>query len=267
MRMSFLGGVVPRLCELQQAFAEAIVEGKYHAATAAMAADGLALRSVALYRRLIRNNYTQVLKITYPVLFRFVGERYFGIVVRGFLKNCPSTSGDLFPYGRHLPAFLNELQVSPLLTELARLEWACHEAYQAADSRPLSGEQLRAIASMDPSQVTFHLHAASRLLSFPFPIHRVWLALQPEAPADEVVDLPLPNEETAVIVTRGDGRIRVTPLATPDGHLLEAMANGKTLAEVGRMAIESEPEFDFPRFLATVLDLRILSGFSVKETP
>lgn len=257
---------MPRLCEVQQAFSDAVIEGSHQAVAETIASETSALRNVALYRRLIRYNYTQVLKITYPVLNRFVGERYFGILARGYIKKHPSTSGDLFSYGRHLPAFLNELQVSPLLVELARLEWACHEAYQAADSPPLSQDQLQAVAAVDPSRVTVQFHAASRLLSFPFPVHRVWLALQPETPTDEVVDLPLPEEETSVVVTRGDGRVQVTPLAALDCLLLEAMANGKTLVEVEQMAIASQPEFDFQRFVAAVLHLRVIGGFSVKET-
>ncbi len=256
-----------RLREIQHAFSEAIIEGKPHAVAGAIAPDGSVLRSVALYRRLIHHNYMQVLKVTYPVLYRFVGERSFGVVARGYLKAHPSTSGDLFPYGRHLPAFLGALRVSPLLPELARLEWACHEAHQAADSPPLSGEELQAIASVDPSRVTVRFHAASRLLSFPMPVHRVWLALQAEAPETEVVDLPLPEEETGVIVTRGDGKVRVTPLARLDYRLLEALSRGVDVAAVERMAIESEPEFDFSPLFSAVLDLHIISGFAVGETP
>ncbi len=256
---------MPQLREIQQAFSEGVIEGTYHAVAGAIHPEKSALRSVALYRRLIRFNYIQVLKITYPVLSRFVGERYFGILARGYLKVYPSTSGDLFPYGRHLPAFLNELQGPPLLAELARLEWACHEVYQAADSPPLSQDRLQAIASVDPSQVTFHLHAASRLLSFSFPVHRVWQALQPDASADVVVELPLPEEETGVVVTRGDGKVQVTPLAREDYLLLEAMARGVDAASVERMAIESEPKFDFTRFMTTVLSLHVLAGFSVEQ--
>ena len=258
---------MPRLREIQQAFSDGVIEGTYHAVAGAIHPGASALRSVALYRRLIRYNYTQALKVTYPVLSRFVGERYFGLVARGYVKQYPSTSGDLFLYGRHLPAFLNVVHIPPLLAELARLEWACHEVYQAADSPPLSHDHLHALASVDPSQVTFHVHAASRLLSFPFPVHRVWLALQPEAPTDEVVDLPLPEQETGVVVTRGDEKVQVTPLARTDYLLLEAMSRGVDAASVERIAIESEPEFDFPRFLATVLNLGVISGVSVKETP
>lgn len=256
---------MPRLREIQQAFADGVIEGTYHAVAGAIYPGDSALRSVALYRRLIRHNYTQALKVTYPVLSRFVGARYFGLVVRGYVQQYPSTSGDLFPYGRHLPALLNVVHIPPLLAELARLEWACHEVYQAADSPPLFHNHLHALASVDPSQVTFHMHAASRLLSFPFPVHRVWLALQTDAPTDEVVDLPLPEQETGVVVTRGDGKVQATPLARTDYLLLEAMSRGVDAASVERIAIESEPEFDFARFMTTVLNLGVVSGVFVED--
>lgn len=256
---------MPRLCELQQAFAEAIVEGKYHATTAAMATDGLALRSVALYRRLIRNNYTQVLKVTYPVLHRFVGDCYFGVLARGYFKHFPSISGDLFLYGRHLPAWLQRIEAPPLLVELARLEWACHEVHQAADSSPLSPDQLHAMISADPSRVTVQLHPTARFLSFPVPVHRVWQALQPDASPDDVVDLPLPEEQTGVVVTRREGQVRVTPLNWLDYRLLEALSQGASVASIERFAREAESGFDFTRLMTTLLNLQVMAGISVKE--
>ena len=256
---------MPRLCDLQQAFAEAIVEGKYQTATAAMATDRTALRSVALYRRLIRNNFVQVLRITYPVLHRLVGDGYFSVLARGYIKKYPSTSGDLFLYGRHLPALLQRLDASALLVELARLEWACHEVYQAADSSPLSPDRLQAMVSADPSRVTIQFHQTTRFLSFPVPVHRVWLALQPEASLDEVVDLPLPEEETGLIVARSDGKVQVTPLAWLDYRLVEALSHGADVASIEQMALEYEPAFDFAKLMTTLLRLHVISGCSVEE--
>ncbi len=256
---------MPRLCELQQAFAEAIVAGKYHAVTAAMAADGSALRSVALYRRLIRNNFVQVLRITYPVLHQLVGDGYFSVLARGYLNHYPSTSGDLFLYGRYLPAWLEQIEAPPLLPELARLEWACHEVYQAADSSPLSPDQLQAMASVDPSRVTIRLHSTARFLSFHVPVHRVWLALQPDSLSDDDLALPLPDEQTGVVVTRGDGKVQVMPLAWLDYRLVEALSRGADVASVEQMATESEPEFDFARFMTTLLSLQVIAGCSVEE--
>ncbi|MBX9657512.1 MAG: putative DNA-binding domain-containing protein [Nitrospiraceae bacterium] len=254
-----------RLCDLQQAFAEAIVEGKHTAVTAAMAADGSALRSMALYRRLIRNNFVQVLRITYPVLHRLVGGGFFSVLAHGYIKHYPSTSGDLFPYGRHLPAWLQHIEAPPLLGELARLEWACHEMYQAADSSPLSHDQLQAMVSADPSLVTIRFHQTARFLSFPVPVHRVWQALQPDASPDEVIDLPLPEEETGIIVTRREGQVRVTPLNWLDYRLLEALSQGATVASIERLAREAESGFDFTRLMTTLLNLQVMAGISMKE--
>ncbi len=258
---------MPGLCELQQAFAEAIIEGKYHTSTAAMAADGLALRSVALYRRLIRNNYVQVLKITYPVLHRFVGAGNFGMFARGYGRRYPSTSGDLFFYGRHLPLFLLALEAPRLLMELARLEWACHEVHQAAETPSFTQEQWDTLAWTDPSCVTFRLNAAARLLRCSMPVHRVWQALQPDTASDEVVDLPLPEEETGILVTRADGRIHVNGLAGHEYRLLEAMADRKTVADIERLAKESASESDPAPFMSTLTNGHTLSSFSIEVRP
>ncbi|MDP1948049.1 MAG: DNA-binding domain-containing protein [Nitrospirota bacterium] len=256
---------MPRLCDLQQAFSKSIIEGNHAAVTAAMAADGSALRSIALYRRLIRNNFVQVLKITYPVLHRLVGDGYFGVLARGYLKHHPSTSGDLFLYGRHLPALLQRLDAPPLLVALARLEWACHEVYQAADSAPLSPDQLHAMLSADPSRITLQFHQTARFLSFPFPVHRVWLALQADVSPDAALDLPLPEEQTGLIVARSGGAVQVIPLAWLDYRLLEALSRGATVASIERLARDAESGFDFTRLMTTLLNVQAIAGISVKE--
>ena len=253
------------LRELQQTFAEAIVAGPYSAAAAAMAADGTALRSLALYRRLIRNNFVQVLRITYPVLYRLVGDGHFSVLARGYFKQSPSTSGDLFLYGRHFPAWLHGIEAPPLLVELARLEWACHEVYQAADSAPLAPDQLRAMISADPSRVTIEFQQTARFLSFSVPVHRVWLALQPDAQPDEAVDLPLPKEQTGVLVTRSDGKVQVMPLAWLDYRVAEVLSQGVDVASVERMATGLDCEFDFTRVMTILLSLQVIAGCSVEE--
>lgn len=253
------------LREIQQAFAESMIEGNYEAVAGELCpSESSPLRVVALYRRMIRNNYLQVLKITYPVLNRLVGRVYFHTLAMGYIRIHPSTSGDLFSYGRFLPALLEELDVSPLFAELAKLEWACHEVYQAPDFSLPSWEEIQTIASADPSQVAVQFHPASRLLFFPHPVHRVWLALQPDAPADEVVDLPLLEEATGVLVTRRFQKVQVSPLAKTRYPLLEALFAGKDLASVSRMARALDPEFELSQFLSELLKQQIVIGFSIR---
>ncbi|MBS0170903.1 MAG: putative DNA-binding domain-containing protein [Nitrospira sp.] len=249
-----------RLREIQEVFAEGMTAGKYQVVAANMVAGDSPLRGLALYRRLIRTNYTQVLQVTYPILRRLVGSRYFDVLACGYMRKYPSTSGDLFAYGRSLPALLRELQLPALLAELARLEWACHDVHQAADAPPISHDQLETIASADPSQVVLVLSPTVRWLRLSQPVHRLWFSFQAESPANQQADLFLDDEETGVAVVRAGGTIEVRALATLDYRLLEAIAERKTVAELEQIALRVDREFDFTRFMRFMLRLGLLGS-------
>lgn len=254
---------MPRLHELQRAFAAAIVEGTGLPAVTSMQ-RGPSWRGLALYRRLIRNNYVQALTITYPTLRRLIGGRYFNTFARGYLKRYPSTSGDLFLYGRHFSFFLFALEAPRVLVELARLEWACHEVSQAAEGTHLIPGWFEGLGAVDPAYVKVHLQPTARLLRFSSPVHVVWQALQPDGIAAAEIGRPS-QEEVYLLLTRVEGKIRVAELAAPDYRLLEAMTVGKHVDEVERMAMEMDPQFDFTRFMAFLMEMNVLAGVSVEE--
>ncbi len=121
------------------------------------------------------------------------------------------------------------------------------------------------MVSADPSCVTIQFHQTARFLSFPVPVHRVWLALQPHSSSDGLVGLLLPDEQTGVVVTRSDGKVQVTPLAWPDYLLVKALSQGADVASIEQMALEFEPEFDFARLMTTLLSLHVIAGCSLNE--
>ncbi|MDR4467255.1 MAG: DNA-binding domain-containing protein [Nitrospira sp.] len=254
---------MPPLHELQRAFAAAMIEGKGLPSVTSMQ-GGPSWRSLALYRRLIRHNYAQALRITYSVLHRLIGGRYFNVFARGYLKRYPSTSGDLFAYGQHFPLFLLQLESPRLLIELARLEWACHELHQAADI-PLPSQGWRqTLATVDPSSVTFRLNPTVRLLRCTLPVHRVWHALQPEAGGDGIDGLSLAPEEGGLLVTRAGGKIHVRSLSPKQWWLLQAVRDRKTVAEVECMANEFMPDLNLAQFLIGLSDPATGQVFSLK---
>ena len=251
------------LRELQHAFTTAIAGEKSSPVAAAMVPDRMARRSLALYRRLIRNNYVHTLKITYPVLHQFVGDSYFRTLARGYIRRYPSTSGDLFLYGRHFSLFLLSLKAPRILVELTRLEWACHEVYQAAETPLFTKDHWESLASTDPSWVSFCLSPAARLLRCSLPIHRVWQALQPDASSEEAVDLPLAAQDTGILVVRSGGTIQVIGLGAHEYRLLEAMDDRKTVVEMEQIASECGPQRDGASFIASMLELGVLGGIEM----
>ena len=251
------------LRELQHTFATAIAGGKSSHVATEIVPDRMARRSLALYRRLIRNNYVHTLKITYPVLHQFVGDSYFRTLARGYIRRYPSTSGDLFLYGRHFSLFLRSLKAPRILVELTRLEWACHEVYQAAETPLFTKDHWKALASIDPSCASFCLSPAARLLRCSLPIHRVWQALQPDASSVETVDLPLAAQDTGVLVVRSGGTIQVIGLGAHEYRLLEAMDDRKTVVEMEQIASECGPQCDGASFIASMLELGVLGDIEI----
>lgn len=73
----------------------------------------------------------------------------------------------------------------------------------------------------------------------------MWQALQADGIAVAEIGRPLPEEEAYLLLTRVEGRIRVAELAALDYRLLTAMADGKQVDEVERMAMEVDQQFDF----------------------
>jgi hypothetical protein len=252
-----------QLHELQRAFAAAIAEGKGLPAVTSMRA-GPSWRSLALYRRLIRNNYVQALTMTYPMLRRLIGGRYFKVFARGYMKRYPSTNGDLFLYGRHFSCFLLTLEAPRELVELARLEWACHEISQAAERPALALSWFEGLAVVDPACVRVHLQPTARLLRFSSPVHLVWQTLQSDGCTVAEIGQPSPEEETTILVTRVEGKVRMAALAALDYRLLDAMADGRRVDEVERMAMEMDSQFDFARFIASLMEMNALAGVSVE---
>lgn len=256
---------MPPLHELQRAFAAAMIEGKGLTAMTSMRV-GPAWRSLALYRRLIRNNYVQALTITYPMLRRLIGGRYFSTFARGYLKRYPSKSGDLFLYGQHFSFFLFTLEAPRVLVELARLEWACHEISQAVEKPAFTLGWFEGLAAVDPACVKVHLQPTARLLRFSSPVHVVWQTLQPESVAVAEIGRPLPEEGAYLLLTRVEGKIRVAELAALDYRLLTAMADGRQVDHVEQMAMEVDPQFDFARFIAALMEMNALVGVSMETS-
>jgi len=252
------------LCDIQRMFAEAMAEGNCQAIVAALAPQPPDVRHLALYRRLIRNNYVQVLRITYPVLHRFVGDRHFALLARWYVKAYPSASGDVFPYGRSFPTLLQRIGAPVTLTSLAQLEWACHQLYQAADDPPASSHPLP-FSACDALRVTVRCRPAARFLSFPCPIHRLWLALQPDASSEDDLAWPLPDEPTLVAVTRVNGRVLVTPLSRLGCGLLGGLSLGADGASLEQWMRESEPTFDVTEFLHMLVNRGVIDGWPREE--
>lgn len=250
------------LRELQTRFAEALFDSADAAVQAEIVADGVsAAERIDIYRNNLREGFSKALAIGFPVIEKLVGAEYFRQLALDFLNAHPSRAGNLHHIGAPFPAFLRERFVEteyPYLADVAALEWACEAALVARDGAPISADDLREIDPARYESLRFDLHPACALVQSAFPIVSIWRANQPDAAADELINLAQGGDN--VLVARATRGIELHQLPAADFAALQAFAAGLTLGEALEAGQSADPSFDLGAALRRFLSLNILVG-------
>jgi hypothetical protein len=252
---------MPSLRELQSAFVDAVFAGGEdvrHALTPNCEPR------FEVYRDNTFANFTAALRAVYPVIERLVGTEFFTHAARRYVRNTPSTTGDLHHFGACFPEFLAALPACGELVYLpdtARLEWLMHEAFHAADHAPLDLGRLAAVAPDRYDALTFCLHPACRLLASPYPVHRIWQVNQAEVADTATVDLA--EGGVHLLVARPVAGVELDLLAAAEFAALATLARGETLGVALEHAEQADAAFDAGRFLRRRVAARTLVDFRV----
>lgn len=219
---------------------------------------GTRAHGFALYRGNLQAHWAKALSEAYPVLQLLVGEEFFEALAREYGRRYPSSSGDLNAFGGHFADFLAHfppVQQYPYFPDLARLEWALHRAWYAADAHPMT---VQALAALDPEaleQTRFTLHPACQLLRLEWSVEGVWRAHQTD-PVDDFPDPP--NRTSFMMVVRPGWHAQVLSLTAAAFVVLTQLAAGHTLGDALDAGLELEDTFPFQEQLPLWLEKGVL---------
>lgn len=208
-------------------------------------------RRLDIYRNNVFANLRNALRAVYPVVERLVGAEFFDHAANSFIRECPSVSGDIEDYGEAYAAFLARFPGAEALLYLpdtARLEWACHLVFHAADAAPLALEKLAGVSPERYGQLRFRLHPASALLASDYPVQRIWETNQPDHRGDETVDLSVGGVN--LLLLRRGFEVEMRPLGAGEFAMLTGFAADRTVADAYETALAADPAFDLDAFLA-----------------
>jgi hypothetical protein len=220
-----------------------------------------------VYRNNALHNYREALRSVYPVLERLVGERFFDYAADQYAIAHPSASGDIHRFGAAMPDFLSTFGPAAALAYLpdtARLEWAMHAVFHAADHAPLSLERLAELAQCSDALLRCTLHPACRLLASSFPIDRIWAVNQPGVEWDDTLDVD--GGGALLLVRRRGFEVELDPLEKGEFALLQALAAGQVLSQACDRARQADPGFDAAQCIrrhiaeATIVDYSTLAS-------
>ncbi len=243
------------LRKLQQAFADAVFTGETTALAQTVRANGLTgPRRLQVYRNNMFVSLTEALRAVFPVVEKLVGNEFFAHAARQYIQTQPSTSGDLHDFGGSFAEFLAPFPGADQLAylpDVARLEWAYHEVFHAADHEPLALESLAAIPAANHEQIKFALHPASRLLQSPYPILRIWEVNQNEFDASDEgkATIDLDAGGVTLLVLRRELDVEFRPLPPAEFEWLRHLATANSIGVATARAVEMDPDFDLDTVL------------------
>lgn len=219
---------------------------------------------LAVYRNNVYVNLTNTLLNTYPVVQRLVGEEFFKYAAKYYIESFPSTSGDLNQYGGQFADFLSCFPATlnlGYMPDVARMEWACHLVYSAADHSPLAVDQLSLVSPDNYGGLTFTLHPAVRLLKSEYPIYTIWQVNQLNYEGDQSVDLSIAGE--CLLVQCRNLTISVENITEAEWTLLSNIADGAPLGEIIECLLRKFPNTDVGMLLQRYIIQSVITGYSV----
>jgi hypothetical protein len=254
------------LHEMQDGIRRAVLADEA-TATDWIVADGLD----AADRLRIHHNNTFItlidaLSTVFPVIQRLVGEDFFAFAARAFIRSEPPESGSLIEFGRTFADFLEAFEPAVelvYLADVARLEWAWHEAYHSVEAEPLAPRALGHIPAHLRGDLRLHLHPSSRFVTSPYPIHRIWEINQPGCNSSETVDLEDGGTRLLVIRPAAHVEVRIVPVAI--FAFLRALADFQPVAVAAEAARREDPTFDTTATLERLLAGETFSNFSLAK--
>jgi hypothetical protein len=133
---------------------------------------------IEVYQGMYVRRLHEVLREDFPKLHEALGDD-FEALVRGYLTRHPSEHPSVRHLGDRVARFLETdatARSRPWLVDLARLERARVDVFDAPDATPVRASDLRTVAPDDWAGLRFTLVPALDVVQSRWPVHDVWAA-------------------------------------------------------------------------------------------
>jgi len=195
-----------------------------------------------IYREQFWLRHTSSLVEDFPGVGGILGQDDWERLVEEYLEATRPTSHSLRDLGDALPAFIETLDWLPhreLCNDMARLEWAYVEVFDADDTPPLDPHKLAGMSEDAWESARLVLNPALRLLSVRYPVVELRKRLKK---AEDHVAIPDPDPQKLVIY-RSQNRNLFHHALSPAAHaLLEELGAGRSLVDACARTVERLPD-------------------------
>lgn len=183
------------------------------------------LRRMDVYNGGYLSRLVEVLETDFDALKYALGDDTWLELARAYVYAHPSQHPNLNHFGAHVADFIaarQDLEQRAFLRDLARLQWAVVQSFDAPEFEPLDLQKLGELTQEQWAGAVLRTNPSVRVTHFDFPVHRY---LQ-DFYDGKRPSIPEPVE-TRVLTYRKDGRTWRVRLPDPIAAILEALIAGE----------------------------------------
>jgi len=187
---------------------------------------------LGIYGDAYRARLVEALQANFPALTRLLGEAEFDTLGTAYVRAHDSPFFSIRYYGNALAEFLAndpEYAAAPVLSELARWEWAMTEVFDAADAAPIDPDALAGVSPEGWADLCFDWHPSVRRLELSWNAPQIWRAVTSDA---EPPAADLHSEPVQWLLWRHDLHTYFRSLSTPEAAALDAARANEPFGEV-----------------------------------
>lgn len=258
------------LAELQDLFQRAVMDGD-DTILQSIPGNGRTTSNVLLgvYQYAYRGRLADILGIDHPLLKKHMGDDAFDEMAHAYITAHPSHTPNVRWFARDLPVFLKSAPPYSRraeLSELAALEQALANAFDAADDAVLTLADLQAVPPEDWAALTFQPHASTARITSHWKIYDCWQALQDDR------DPPDSNSSSAahqqLIVWRKDEVARVRVMTDEEAMAWDEVSAGIPFGSLCEMLAMYDAPDTAPlraaQFLQTWISAELFTSIGAK---
>ncbi|WP_019216182.1 HvfC/BufC N-terminal domain-containing protein [Legionella tunisiensis] len=250
------------LHELQDSLQNYLLKNPSTIQTAIVTSDKVpAAKRLAIYGDAYRLRLLEALAANYPILKRHLGENTFQKIGENYINNYPSSYRSIRWFGDKFADYLagDKNHNYLYLAELAQFEWHMTLAFDAAEAKVVSIEDMAAIPAESWPTMQFITHPSLHRLNFFWNIVTLWQALANEQSFVEE-DLVINNKQLPWVVWRHGYTIRFYSLTEDEAWALDALIQGVSFGELCAGLCEWMEEQEVGMRAASLLKSWIQSG-------
>jgi hypothetical protein len=189
-----------------------------------------------IYAHMYYARLLEVLENEYPTTRRILGDEDFWRACRAYVHRHPSRHRTLNSLSEQFPAFLGRhlprRNRSGLAVNVARIERAMEDVFDAPRAEPLTAAEFAAISAEEWGRVRLRVNPALKFLKLRYPANAYMNAVRGKGKPR----VPRPRT-TFVIVFRRDFTVFRRDQQPEQFRLLQALAAGRTLAQAVRGSV------------------------------